>query len=193
LADKSTPGETKPDKLKGHKNAAGVLWYRQTNESHQAYEAFSTYRDMGPARSLKKVCEALDKSWGLISRWSGRWYWVDRVEAFDAEENFEYAKRLQMERVKNNIKALEVTQTFQDKVVERLETMNPNNLTPHEMARWVQVSFQIQRAIAGETTENVGHFLHKSGSNPFLDKVRADPTLLDAASRLLDARQELDS
>ena len=62
-------------------------WERQPGESHEAFEAFQTYRDMGPARSLAKVGEKLGKSTALMERWSSRHGWVERVAAWEAEED----------------------------------------------------------------------------------------------------------
>lgn len=36
-------------------------WHRQPGESAKAYEAFAFYRDMGPERSLLKVCQSIPK------------------------------------------------------------------------------------------------------------------------------------
>jgi len=59
-------------------------WDRQPDESAPAYEAFLTYRDMGYARSTAGVAQKLGKSKTLMDRWSGRWDWVARTEAWDS-------------------------------------------------------------------------------------------------------------
>ena len=60
-------------------------WERQKGESAQAYEAFVTYRDMGAERSVTRVSQSLNKSRGLIGRWSSQWNWTERVRAYDNE------------------------------------------------------------------------------------------------------------
>ena len=57
---------------------------RKPNESAKAFEAFTTYANLGPQRSLAAVGEALGKSEGLIERWSRRYDWGHRVRAHDA-------------------------------------------------------------------------------------------------------------
>ena len=42
-------------------------------------------RDMGAERSLAKVAQKLGKSKALMERWSVRWQWGQRAEAWDAE------------------------------------------------------------------------------------------------------------
>jgi len=61
------------------------LWERQTNpkESPRAYEAFSIYLDLGPVRSLEKVGQRCSKSVSLLARWSTKFSWVKRAEAYD--------------------------------------------------------------------------------------------------------------
>jgi hypothetical protein len=61
-------------------------WERQPGETSRAYEASSTYRDLGAARSLAKVGELLGKSTGLMERWSAVHSWVDRVAALEARD-----------------------------------------------------------------------------------------------------------
>jgi hypothetical protein len=57
---------------------------RQTGETAVAFEAFRTYLEMGPSRSLAKVGRALGKSKTLMDRWSKRHAWQTRVAAFEA-------------------------------------------------------------------------------------------------------------
>lgn len=58
-------------------------WERQSRESAQAFEAFSTYLELGADRSLAEVGRRLGKSKALMDRWSSRWRWVERVYDWD--------------------------------------------------------------------------------------------------------------
>jgi len=55
---------------------------QQISESARAFEAFKTYRDMGPARSLEAVAKKLSKSATIVKRWSARWRWQERIKAW---------------------------------------------------------------------------------------------------------------
>ena len=57
---------------------------QQPKETAKAFAAFSLYLNMGPERSLEGVGRRLDKSGGLVERWSSRWRWAERVEAHAA-------------------------------------------------------------------------------------------------------------
>jgi len=58
-------------------------WLRRENETSPAYEAFRTYLNFGSQRSHDKVCESVGKSRQLITNWSAKHDWVERVRAFD--------------------------------------------------------------------------------------------------------------
>lgn len=58
-------------------------WERQSGESEKAYEAFRSYRDMGASRSLEAVAQKLHKSKTILGRWSSKFHWVKRCEAYD--------------------------------------------------------------------------------------------------------------
>lgn len=55
-------------------------WLRQEGETNQSWEAFRVYLNV---RTIPKVCEELGKSRQLISLWSSKWNWIERVRAFD--------------------------------------------------------------------------------------------------------------
>jgi hypothetical protein len=61
------------------------VWDRQSGESRQAYQAFTHYRDQGAERSGTRTAAGLGKARSLILRWSSKWAWVARCEAWDAE------------------------------------------------------------------------------------------------------------
>ena len=56
------------------------------HESDPAYQAFTTYRDLGYDRSVTKVARKLHKSRTIIGRWSVRWSWRYRVEEWDRDK-----------------------------------------------------------------------------------------------------------
>src|SRR5438445_12291331 len=84
------------------------LWERQPAESSKAFAAFCRYRDLGPAdRSTAKVAQKLGRSKTLIDRWSSRWSWVKRVEAWDAEQErirFEAIRTKQLQLIEEDLR-----------------------------------------------------------------------------------------
>ena len=62
-------------------------WERQNDETVKQFEAFCVYRDMGKGRSLQKVAAKLSKSETLIKRWSAKNNWINRIAAWENEQD----------------------------------------------------------------------------------------------------------
>src|SRR6266568_1843763 len=73
-------------------------WDRQRGESSKAYHHFCIYRDMSMSRSLRAM-ESVDgctSFYRQLGRWSSKWRWVERCQAYD--DYLEYQRRLQQEK-----------------------------------------------------------------------------------------------
>ena len=126
---------------------------RQEKETEKAFEAFSTYRDLGSDRSLAKVGEKLGKSKTLIERWSSQNDWVERVKAYDYEMDRQALKQEEKKRRDMAKRHANYATVFQQKVLERLQTMNPAELSTGDMIRWFEVAVKIERLSRGEPTD----------------------------------------
>lgn len=127
-------------------------WERTTDETPQAWEAFTAYRDLGIARSLAKVGKALGKSTTLIEGWSVRHGWVARVEAWDAEQDRDRRAEHAESLASMTTRHVTVAQKMLDIVTKRLETLRPEDLTPHQLARLARDAVSIERMALGEPT-----------------------------------------
>jgi hypothetical protein len=67
------------------KQSEPLKWERQAEESAKAFAAFRAYREMGPSRSIERVHQECAKSSRLLKRWSSRYSWVARAEAYDGD------------------------------------------------------------------------------------------------------------
>ena len=71
-------------------------------ESALAYKYFELYRDAGQQRSLRSLCEhtveGKKRSLSQIGRWSSKFSWQERVEAFDAKNAQLAFQRLSAQR-----------------------------------------------------------------------------------------------
>ena len=64
-----------------------ALWGQRPDEGPKPFAAFQTYRDQPPMeRSLRKLASLLGRSIQLISDWSSKYRWVERVKAWDQEQ-----------------------------------------------------------------------------------------------------------
>ena len=125
-------------------------WERQSGESVQAFEAFAVYRDLGPARSVTKVARELDKSRALVGRWSRQFAWVMRATAFDREQDRLFLAEQAQARRDLARRHAKLAQAVQSKAVARLQVLDPRELSPSELLRYVQVAAEIERRAVGE-------------------------------------------
>ena len=61
-----------------------MTFEQQPRESSKAFAAFRIYLELGPERSLAVAADKLGKSKTLIERWSGKFDWPARVQAYAA-------------------------------------------------------------------------------------------------------------
>ncbi|MEV4557173.1 hypothetical protein AB0K51_09260 [Kitasatospora sp. NPDC049285] len=125
-------------------------WERQEGEPTKAYEAFTAYRDQGPARSITKVAQELDKSRALIGRWSRSYAWVLRAAAWDRDQDRLFLAEQRQARRDLARRHARLAQAFLSKAVARLQTLDPRELTPGDLLRYFQVAADIERRAIGD-------------------------------------------
>lgn len=59
-------------------------WGRREGEQPLAYEAFRQYLHLGKDRSLQGACDAVNRSYSLVRRWSSAYEWIERSRAYDS-------------------------------------------------------------------------------------------------------------
>ena len=109
---------------------------------------------MGITRSsLKDVAEKLGKHRSLIERWSKNNGWVERAQAFDNEMNkrsiLENAQ-LQKQMIKDHA---EVSRQLLFKVKDAVKHINPETLSPYEIAKLLEIAVKVERLSRGESTD----------------------------------------
>ncbi|MBQ5659309.1 MAG: hypothetical protein IIV02_07305 [Peptococcaceae bacterium] len=130
-------------------------WERQPDESDVAFEAFCVYRDMGTERSLRSVAEKLNKSSQLMGRWSGKFSWVDRVSAWEDEQDRilcqEQIKDIKKMRQRHADLAMEMLA----KALEGIQYLHPEELNAVSISRLVEVASKLEQKSRGDTTDAV--------------------------------------
>lgn len=131
------------------------IWDRLPNESGKAYAVFCVYRDLGPERSLEKLRRNLDKprSKKWLGEWSVKYNWVERAQAYD-----DYIERKKREEKENAILEMaerhaKLAMAFQQRVAQRLQQISPAELSPSDMAKWLDIATKLERLSRGEPTE----------------------------------------
>ena len=59
-------------------------WDCQPGETAKAYQAFVTYRDLGPDRTVQRTANELAKNYTTVNAWSHKWMWRERAAAWDS-------------------------------------------------------------------------------------------------------------
>ena len=129
------------------------LWERQPGESAKAFEAFCIYRDMGVSRSARKVSEKLGKSRQLLSRWSAQYSWVDRVDAWDAEQDRLNRIQQQKEIAKMRKKHADLGAVMVGKAVLALSQLKLEEMSASDIARFAIEGTKIERISRGDVSE----------------------------------------
>lgn len=162
-------------------------WERQKGESQRAYEAFAIYRDMGPSRSLAKVAKKLGKAISLIERWSRKWNWVERAALYDDELDRQYRAEQEEERKKMAERHAKQAMMIQNKIVQRLQTLDPNQLSPSDLIRWFDIAVKVERLARGQSTEitKLEHNGQVSVNNDYItQRILSDPESRELAREL---------
>lgn len=130
-------------------------WERQEGETPKAFEAFSIYRDMGIDRSLRKVVQHLNKNLTTIAEWSSKYEWVDRVAAWDAEQD-RIARLEQIKDIKKMRKRhAGIASQMLLKAAEALQNLDPEEIKAQDVSRLVDIGSKLERISRGDVGEVV--------------------------------------
>ncbi len=161
-------------------------WDRQSGESRQAYAAFRGYVEAGPTRSAAKVAAECGKTPRLIERWSARWSWVARAGAYDEHTAAVFDDELVVRRREAAVRHARIAVAMQEKLAERIGALDVDELSPRDLAYWLDVTVKVERAALG-----VGERVELSGpeGGPIVLAALSDE---ERHARLLALRDEVD-
>lgn len=144
-------------------------WDQQPNEPNEAYEAFLIYAGLPSSeRSLlkasqthakktgQKINETVPRTWAA---WSKTYGWVKRVDLYDAHREAELMKYATQEQISELVKfrkaqrylAAKVSDTallLIDAAMRRLETLNPEEISPNVIPQYVKAAAAIAEMAA---------------------------------------------
>ena len=131
-------------------------WECLQDETSRQFKAFCIYRDMGVERSIGAVAREWSES-GATSRlneWSRKHQWVERALNYDEHVDEIRRAKQEQEIVEMSARHVRIARNF-DKIDKRLQSINPNDLSPQDLARWYDTSVKIERISLGVPTENI--------------------------------------
>ena len=126
-------------------------WEQQPKESAKAFEAFALYRDLGPAeRSVREVARRLGKSATLIAKWSSRDEWVERAQAWDAEQDRVRREAMQEEAKRMGERHARLARRVLELAAQKIDQLDPSDLPVHQLARLMAEAAKLERLALGE-------------------------------------------
>lgn len=149
-------------------------WEQQPKEGKRRYEQFVAYREQGPTRRLDKVCEGFGITRCSIKQYERVYLWHQRVQAFDKYMEDQWILALR-EHTKTMVQRhLQLGEKVRLKIMARLESLNPDALTPTELVRMADLYSKVTRVALGEPESHVA-VTGKPGSTPIqMTSVPAD-------------------
>ena len=121
------------------------LWERQPKETEQAWAAFLAYRDLEPPRTVTAVAENLSKSRQLITTWKSRWFWDERVRAYDNEVQKQALAHAVKERRKMYERHTNIAMRLQKAALEALEKLDASELSFKDIREAVKLGSELER------------------------------------------------
>lgn len=137
--------------IRNQTSIALLPWEQCDGESAAQFEAFARYRDMGADRSVRKIA---DKRKDIYS-WSKLWNWEVRALAYDRDQDRAWRVTQETARREMAKRHAQVASAMLMKVASRLASIDPETLTPRDLAQWVETAVKIERISRGEPDQSV--------------------------------------
>jgi hypothetical protein len=149
-------------------------------ESNEAYHAFEHFRDLDTSvRTLNQAyrnhmakCRGVTEGGsgsttseseprplmiasGCWRQWKATYKWDERIALFEA-----YNDRLERQRQLADIRQMNrrhasLAITFQNRIIERMQAINLNDIEPKLLGQWFKIASDVERRARGEATEIV--------------------------------------
>lgn len=121
-------------------NEKPKAWDKLKDETEKAYEAFSTYRDLGVGRTFVAVAEKLQKSYTLIRRWANKHNWEERAAAYDSSVT-EGTRKANVNSFETAIKRKNsIASKLEEKALAALENLNLSRVSGRTIVEMLTLS-----------------------------------------------------
>lgn len=169
-------------------------WERQPGESHRQYSRFRTYMELGRGRTLKQAAEMLHAVGDQVGYRSLQQYgymgrWTERAEAHDRDQDRLERERLLVLRREMLARHRKIASGLMAKAIARLTALQPGDLTPLDIVRFVREATTLERAALGEPERTVA--VTGGGGGPIVVEDFAHYTPAERRSRLEAIATEL--
>lgn len=177
----------KPGDCKPLERQSKLVNGRVQVESQVAFDAFMEYCKLasapGQKRTMLKVAQKLQKPHALIKRWSVTWNWLERAIVYDNEMAASITQALKDSKITALQNQAAIANNILLRAAKAIESIDPKDLSPRDIAMWADLGIKIQRQIYGEPTEIVSQEVSGKNGAP-LQVTIAD--LIVKANRVLE-------
>ncbi len=125
------------------------IWERQEGESAKAYDAFTLYRDMGPGRSISKIVQKHTKNRATCGKWSVKYNWVQRVAAYDEEQDRIRRLVAKEELIKATREHLRNARNMRKVAMEIITTKDADKISFGDAVRALELAVKMERQALG--------------------------------------------
>lgn len=139
------------------------LWDRQPNEGQKPYDQFVVFRDLGRTRHWKKVAERFNLRLSTAQQYSRVYRWPERAHAFDSWMDKQWVAALQENSRRMAREHIKLSRRVFGKLEARIETLDPDTLSPTDFVRMAELYSKLSRVAVGEPDTHVavtGHAGH---------------------------------
>ena len=170
-------------------------WDRQPGESNRQYSRFRVFMELGRTRTLKQAVEMLHGigdntvQYRTLMQYAYEYRWTERAESHDRAQDQLEAQRLLTLRREMYARHRRIAGALQAKAVAALQLIQPVDMTPLDVVRFVRYGAQIEAQALGEPT--VVTQVTGPGGGPVMvdDLSRLDPD--ERRARLLAISAEI--
>ena len=159
-------------------------WDRQPGETAKAYSYFAAYRDAGPSRSIRNLAEQRGRARQYLYQLSHDHRWAQRAEQHDRANDQAFRRRMAARRQQVAEQHIAVAGALLTQAVLGLKALKVEDLSPADLARFVDVAVKVQRVALGDVAA--------PGDRESALVAAHDLTDEQAAQRLRDLRAEIE-
>jgi hypothetical protein len=165
-----------PGGTEGTAREDAAPWDRQPGEPNLWFDRFERFRLAGPSRSLLAILNAERERHGkrkgrsVPTAWTKNarlWDWRARALAWDEHERRQTRARHAEQKAEMDHRHIQEAKAIQSKVIQRLKSLDPSELSPTDLARLFVPAVNVERIASGELAPLVEPSTTRAGTPRF--------------------------
>lgn len=130
-------------------------WERHPDETPRKYGQFLAYRDLGRGRTLARAAETLARNASYLREVAAAYRWVERADAWDRHLDEAHQRDWLDKRRRAAENDAGILNAAVAKIASRLATLQPQELSPGDLIRLLDVVMRHRRVLFGDPQATV--------------------------------------